>query len=858
MSKIPSPPKWPIKFFRWFCNPEYAEDIEGDLLERFEKRIQQNKPARRLLTLDVLKLFRPSLMRPASGVVKLNYYGMLKHNILITFRNFSRHKSSFLINLVGLSTGLAAVLLIYLWVSDELNTDKFHTKGDRLYQVMGNYKDAENINTWNGMPTGLASALKAEFPEIEYAVGATDRSWGLDFTLEIHEKKVVKTGRFVGKDFLNIFSYNLVSGSPNEVLKNKGSVVISKSLATSLFGTEDAVGKPIEWSVIDNRKSAVVSGVFEDPESYGTDNFDLLVPFDIYKEANGDDLINPSSVAYVLLQDGVDVDLVNAKIKSFLTDRVTGSNAELFLQKYSDQYLHGNFENGVQTGGRIEYVRLFSIIAIFTLCIACINFTNLSTARASRRMKEVGVKKTFGVSRKSLALQYLGEAITIAFLSCALALILVGFVLPDFNRLTNKSMELALGLDLIGAGLAITLITGLLAGSYPALYLSSFKPVAVLKGKVMELKGESWTRKGLVVFQFSISIILILSVYIVYKQIDYVQNKNLGYENSRLVRIRNTSKVAQNLETFLQEIKKIPGVENASAMINSLYNPPGSLNFSWPGSEGANTNLSRFIVHYDFIETLGLELVDGHSLSRNFAKPQIVINEQAVKHMGLTNPVGAKAKLWERDVTIVGVVKDFHFRSMHEPVGPLFFHILPPDYMAYLIVRLDNADIKQSMERIESFYKEYNDTSTFEYRFLEDDYNSLYESERRVSAISRYFAGIAVIISCLGLFGLASFTAERRMKEIGIRKILGSSFINIIKLLIAEFTRLLAFAILIGLSVGFLITKNWLDDFAFRIELKWWFFALSGLITILTAWLSIGWQVIKVARINPAECLRDE
>lgn len=856
MSK--SPPIWPIRFFRWFCHPEYVEDIEGDLLERFEKRINENKAAKWLLTLDVLRLFRPGIIRNFEGSVKLNYYGMLKHNLLITFRNFSRYKSSFLINLVGLSTGLAAVLLIYLWVSDELSVDKFHTKSDRLYQVMRNRNDSESINTWNGMPTGIAPALKAEFPEIEYAIGATDRGWGLDFTLEANEKKMVKIGRFVGKDFFNMFSYNLVSGTADEVLNNKASIVISESLATSLFGTTDAVGKAIEWSVIDNRLSAIVTGVYKEPVSYGTDRFDLLVPFDVYKEANGDDLINPSSVAYVLLNEGQTEESVNAKIKDFLIDRVADSNVELFLQKYTDQYLYGDFENGVQSGGRIEYVRLFSLIALFTLCIACINFMNLSTARASRRMKEVGVKKTFGVSRKSLAAQYLGEAITIAFLSCLLGFLLVALFLPDFNRLTDKSMVLSLDLNLITAGLTITLVTGLIAGSYPALYLSSFKPVAVLKGKMMELKGESWTRKGLVIFQFSISIILILSVYVVYRQVDYVQNKDLGYDNSRLVRFTNTSKIAQNLDVFLQEVKAIPGVQNASAMINSAYNPPGSLNFSWPGSEGANTNLNRYLVHYDFIETFNLEVVDGQSLSRNFAKPQIVLNEQAVKHMGLTEPVGSKAKLWGQDVTIVGVVKDFHFQSMYQPIGPMFFHMLPPDYMAYIVVRLDNSSMDSSMDRIEDFYKEYNDTSSFEYRLFSNDYNSLYRSERRVSSLSKYFAGVAIIISCLGLFGLASFTAERRMKEVGIRKILGSSMANIIQLLVREFSRLLVSAIVIGLSVGFFITKSWLDDFAFRIELEWWFFVSVGLITIAIAWLSIGWQVIKVARVNPAQCLRDE
>ena len=836
------------------------DDIEGDLLERYEKQAQRKgiTLAKISLLLEVVRLLRPGIIKESKRIQKLKIQGMFRHNLLISLRSFSRYKSSFLINLVGLSTGMAAVLLIYMWVADELSIDKFHTHDDRLYQIMGNYENNGNISTWNGMPTGLAEELKSEIPDLEHVVGATDRGWGLDFTLETSDKKLVQIGRFVGKDFFQLFSYNLVSGDPATVLENRDAIVISEPLAISLFGTKDVIGKSLNWEMIQDKSTSIISGVFAPGPANTTDRFDVLVPFERYIEANGRDLVNPTSVAYVLLNENSSKEEVDAKIKSFLKDRVEDSKIELFLQKYSDQYLYGNFENGVPAGGRIEYVRLFSVIAIFILTIACINFMNLSTARASRRMKEVGVKKSFGVPRGFLITQYLGEAVTLALISLVVSVLLVGLVLPDFNQITEKSMRLTPDLNLILSGLSIAMITGILAGSYPAFYLSSFKPVVVLKGKLSELKGESWIRKGLVVFQFSISIILIIAVFVVFEQIEFIQNKNLGYDRDNLVRIRNTANISANFDSFLQEMKNIPGVQNASAHVNSIYNPPGTRDFSWPGSEGADTNLKRYIVHYDFIETLGLELVEGQSLSRDFNKPQIVINEQAAKHMELSEPVGTKVRMWGNELTIVGVVKDFHFSSYYQPIGPMFFHMLPPDYMAYIIVRLDNSNTMQTMGRIEDFYKKFSGSPNFEYRFIEEDFNRLYESEKVVASLSRYFAGIAIIISCLGLFGLAMFTAERRSKEIGIRKILGSSILGIAKLLLAGFNKLLGVSILIGVSIGYFISKGWLENFAFRIDLNWWLFTTGIFIIVFTAWLSVGWQVLKVARINPVKSLRDE
>ncbi|MEM7296831.1 MAG: ABC transporter permease [Bacteroidota bacterium] len=845
------PPKYPLKFFRWFCDPDCVEDIEGDLLERFEKR-----PSRWSFTMEVLKLLRPEIIKPASGKQKINYYGMFKHNILITLRNFKRFRNSFLINLVGLSSGLAAVLLIYLWVNDELNVNKFHENDDQLFEVMGNYDQGDRITTWNGMPTGLAEALKANIPEVAFAVGATDPEWRLEFVLSNEEKKLKSVGRFVDKDFFELFSYSLIEGDAQTVLQEKNAVLVSEQLAKRLFGHTDVVGEFVDWQVIDDQRQSVITGIFKAPPQNSTDQFDLLVPFGIYQENNGIDLVNPTSVAYVLLTKEANVEEVNEKIAGFIKERVPDSNVSLFLKKYSDSYLHGTYENGKLVGGRIEYVWLFSTIAFFILLIGCINFMNLSTARASRRLKEVGIKKTVGAIRSQLVFQYLSESILITLFSILIALAAVSMLLPQFNVLTQKSIQMDLSMEIIGASILIALFTGLLSGSYPAFYLSGFRPIEILKGKLKGSVGESFIRKGLVVFQFSISVILVLSVIVVNKQMEFVQNKHLGYDRDNLIFIDNNGDIKEKMDVFLDQVKTLQGVKNSSAIINDLFNPPGNMDFSWQGKTGISFN--RFIVYGEFIETLGLTLKEGRSFSKAFAQDEIVINESAVRAMDLKNAIGATAKIWGREVKVVGVVKDFYFKSLHEESGPLFFHTLPPRYMARIMIRLESSNERATLEKIETIYKELSPGIPFEYRFLNERFESLYEQENRVADLANYFAIIAILISCLGLFGLTAFTVERRVKEIGIRKILGSSIFQIIVMLTKDFTKLVLLAIMIALPAGYLIVKNWLDSFAFRIDLSWQFFAITALVAMGVAWLSIGWQTTKASFINPSECLRDE
>ncbi len=860
MQHKPVPPNFPLKLLRLFCKPEFYPDIEGDLLELYDKRVSTRgrTKASWFLFKDVLLLLRPGIMRTPKVNQKLNYKDMLQHSLLMAFRNFKRYKSAFFINLIGLSTALASVLLILIWINDELNVDKFHALDDRLYQVMGNYEQNNNINTWNGTSALLPEAL-TEMPEMELVVGGTDPNWNISFDLTADGKKTKAIGKYVGKDYFHLFSYELIQGKPAEVLADPSSVVISASLANKLYGgISEAIGKSLEWKFLTIGSPAKITGVFEDPPSSSTDQFEFVLPFALHKRIEGAHWESPNAVTYVLLKKHVELEDVNFKLVDFMQSKVEDSNVSLFLKPYSEQYLYNRYENGIQAGGRIDYVNLFSIIALFILIIAVINFVNLSTARVSRKMKEVGVKKVVGARRSTLIAQFLIESIVLSVLATIVAVALAALLLPEFNQITGKVLKLPADLISMLSIAIATIATGALAGIYPAIYLTVFKPASALRSNGGSSGGPTWVRKGLVVFQFALSITLIVAVLVVSRQLQFIQTKHLGYDRENVILFEREGKAAEGLETFLAEIKNVPGVKTASVITNDILSPPGVIDFQWEGQVSSDVSFSRFIVHYDFIEALGVELIAGRSFSRAFAnEPQIVLNEKAVEVMGLKEPIGAKAKLWGHDVTIVGVVKDFNYRSLHEAIGPMFFH-LDSRFASTVVVKLESGNLQQSLVALESFYKEFNPGYTFDFRFLDQDFQALYDAENKVATLSFYFASIAIIISCLGLFGLAAFTTERRIKEIGIRKVLGSSVTGITKMLSMEFTIMVLIAIAISLPISFILARSWLTNFAYSVELSWWLFASAAIAGLAISWLTIGLQTIKAARSNPVDCLRDE
>lgn len=785
---------------------------------------------------------------------------MLRHAVKMAFRNFRRHKSAFFINVIGLAAGLACALLIFLWVYDELQVDQFHEKSDRLYRVLEHQQYKEGVMTTWSTPGLLAQTLAEEIPEVEHAATIM---WPMKQTLTVEDKNIKVTGYHAGEDFFRIFSFDLFEGQPETVLKDPEAMVISRTTAEKLFGSaENAMGKTVEF---EHRKFYSVTGIFEDVSKYSSLKFDMVTSYSDYLKEN--DWLrswgNNSPPTIITLKEGSDPLAVDQKIANFVKERSENSNVTLFLKPFAESYLYGRYENGKLTGGRIEYVRLFSIIAIFILLIACINFMNLSTARGSRRAKEVGVKKTFGVDRASLIYQYLTESVLMAFISLILSVLLVVIFLPKFNLLTDKEISLSLSPYLFGAFLLITLITGLLAGSYPALYLSSFKPAIVLKGELKSTLGELWARRGLVIFQFTLSIILIISVVAVYQQVKYVMNKNLGYDKDQLVRFQVDGKIEDATDAFLTEALRLPGVENISTVAHNLVGQQNNTSgLNWEGKDPNDRILFEHIrVNYDLLETIGVELKQGRFFSREFGADtsKIILNEAAIKVMGFEDdPLGKVITLWgERQMEIIGVVKDFHFESLHDVISPLFFRLTPDD--TYVVMaRLEAGRQQEALTSLQGLYERFNSGFPFEYEFVDEQYARQYAAEQRVASLSQYFAGFAILISCLGLFGLAAFTGEIRRKEIGVRKVLGASVFNMVLLLTRDFTRLVLISILIGIPIAYLLVDNWLDRFQFKIGLPWWFFAGAGILVLVISWLTTSSQAFVAASVHPNECLRDE
>ncbi len=803
---------------------------------------------------------------------------MLKNYFKTAWRNLIKDKQFSFLNLMGLSTGLACALLIYLWVSDEFSIDKFNKNDNRLYEVLKKNKDSEGTIRIGANTQGLlAQSMAKDLPEVEFATCfRKEREQGI---LSFDDKRIKAKPAFGGKDFLNVFSYGLISGDKNNALSDVSSILISDKIALKLFNTTDVAGKTVSWDFKDDdadfKNVYKITGVFKTPPSNATDQFDVLFPFALYAQKNvggmGDVTFWGSNMVstYVVLKPGTNANAFNNKIKDFSKaaikslypdGEIAKYEGDLFIQKYSDRYLYNNFVNGVQSGGRIEYVKLFSIIAIFIMIIACINFMNLSTAKSSRRMKEVGIKKVIGASRSSLIFQYISESMLMAFFSLMIALVLVVLLLPAFKEITGKEIIIHFNADLILSIIGITFITGIIAGSYPALYLSRFKPISILKGTLNTSMGESWIRRGLVVFQFAVSVILIVSVLVVYKQIKLIQTTNLGYNKDNVVRFANDGKLPENLLSFIAEVKKIPGVINASAIDGNLM---GSYSHSGGGVswEGKDPNLG--IEYYgnsigdDFFPTMGLRVAEGRAFSKEFAdSSSVIFNQAAIQSMGLKNPVGKTVSMWGEKKQIVGIVKDYHFESLYKKIGPAFFTYAPTNPIT--VVKIQSGREQQAITGIKALYKKYNAGLDFSYAFLDDDYNALYASEQRVAALSKYFAGIAILISCLGLFGLAAFTAQKRQKEIGIRKVIGASISNIAAMLSADFLKLILFSLLIAVPISWWAANQWLQGFAYRIRLNAGVFVITAIVIITITLVTISYQTIKAALANPVKSLRTE
>ncbi len=851
------------RILTWFCRSEFLEEILGDL-DEYREELQGypgwQRPFR--FWFQAFHFIRPSLVKKVVDIQKLNYLSMIAHNFTITFRGFRRHKSSFLINLIGLSTGFAAAILVFLWVNDEWQVDRFNSEDDHLYRVMANFQLSDRIVTWHYTTGRLADALSEDFPEVERATVVNNQYHVPRGVVKTPKGYVEITGHFAAENLFDVIDYKLLHGNPANALVGLKSVVISTELAEKLFGSADeALGKPLTWENRYFNETMEITGVFNPPPKNSTRQFDAIVNYQklVARDKWAGEWNGGYAETYLVLKSDADVAVVNSKIHDYMDDKLNNEKFTLFLQKYSDYYLYGDFEDGVLQGGRIENVRLFVIIGIFILLIAGINFINLTTAQASVKLKEIGVKKALGGSRQQLTIQFLQESVTLAFLGMFVALIMVYGAIPVFNSIAGKS--LVLDMLLIGPYLLVgTTLLGLLAGFYPALYLSSFGAISVLKGK-LSTSGGQWVRKVLVIIQFAISVIFIVEVFVIQQQLAFMEQKPLGYNRASLLTFEGVGGAGVEIQAVRNELEKIPGVVKVGNMAGSfLWGEDSGSGYIWENDDNANYLFKSPKMGYDALETLEIKLLQGRTYdrSRKDDETKVILNESAVRMMGIEEPIGFQLGYGQGNAKreVIGVVADFQYGSMHQKIEPVLIRFR--DWGRNFLIRLEPGMELTAVEKIEAIHRQFYPKYTFDGRFLDDSYKALYDTEQRIGDIAGYFALLAILISCLGLLGLATFTTTRRIKEIGIRKVLGCETWRIIYLLTSDFTKMVFIAILIGIPISYFAGNQWLENFAYSITMEWWLFVIAGLTALLIAWFTVGIQTVRAATANPAEALKDE
>jgi ABC-type antimicrobial peptide transport system permease subunit len=788
---------------------------------------------------------------------------MIKNYFSIAWRNLLRNKVFSAINILGLALGLACSLVIMLWVQDERNMDAFHANGEQLYQVYERqlYEGKADASYYTqGL---LADELKRVVPEVEYAANL-ERNWPRTFEAGNRISKM--EGGSAGADFFRMFSYPLLQGTPETALNAPGGIAISRKMASFFFGSpEKAIGKSIR---MENQQDLMVTAVFEDLPLNASRHFDFLRTWIDYIKENPwvNNWSNTSPETFVQLRAHANPAKVEAGIRDFIyryRQKDPASVTELALQPYPEKYLHSAFKNGHIAGGRIEYVRLFSLVAVFILLIACINFMNLATARSAKRAKEVGVRKVVGANRASLILQFTGEAWMLTFFAIILAVIMAAVLLPAFNQLTGKQLALPIGRPVFWGMLAgLLLLTGCIAGSYPAWFLSSLQPVRVLKGTLKFGWTAAFFRKGLVVFQFALSIVLIIGMIVIYRQMAYTQTRNLGYDRENLLYIPIEGELVQRYNLFKEQALLAPGVLNVSRMKESptvIGHHVGDI--TWPGKDpGMVTSFADAVVGYDFVKTMGLRIKDGHDFSRNSGTDSTgyLLNETALKKTGYTDPIG-KTMIWgNRPGQIIGILEDFHINSMYQQIEPLIIRLDEKQSWGTILVRARAGKTKEVLAALEKLCASLNPKFPFTYQFSDLEYAKLYKSEQVLSKLSNIFAFLAIFISCLGLFGLATFSAEQRTREIGVRKIMGATASNIFTLLSANFLKPVAIAMFLAFPLAWYAMDRWLQQFAYKIDMEWWMFALAGLLAIMIAMMTVSYQSIRTALMNPVKSLRVE
>ncbi|MFX1708846.1 ABC transporter permease [Chitinophaga sp. CC14] len=782
---------------------------------------------------------------------------MLKNYCRHGWRNLLKNKLSTLINIGGLSIGLATGIIILLWINGEVSYDAFHQHKASIYQLMSNSYHDGRWFTGDATPAPLAEKMKLGFPEIKYT---TRQAYGGQQLLSTGKKSIYQQSMYADPDYFNIFTFPAISGNPVTALQDPGAIILTESTAHRLFGDKDPIGSIIKHN---NQHHLRVAAVIRDAPENSSIQFDVVLPFRLYELENADwinrwDNYRVGNIA--LLQPGSSVEGFNKKLKDSRIANATDSINYLFAYPFTALHLHSGFKNGKPSGGRIEIMLLLGTIGLFILLIACINFMNLSTARAERRAREVGVRKVLGASRITIVLQFLIEALIITFGALLLGILLAKLALPGLNRISGKSISLDFMNWQIWTGLLLLLLfTGLVAGSYPAFFLSGFRPVKVLKGVISTNRGGGLFRKSLVTFQFIISIFLIITTIVIYKQLQYGENRPVGYNQDNLLEIPARGEMANKYLLLQEDLLRIPEIESVSAGTDDLLRFGGATDgIAWPGKT-ADQNFSINItwVKYDWVKTAGLQLAAGRDFSPEYGRDSAacLVNEAAVKKMGLKEPVIGTML---GNNPIIGVVKDFVVNNPYRSSPPLVIYF-GSGPMSHIFVRLRKTEHPETaLAKIEVAIKKSNPEFPFEFSFTKEAYRKMFTGLRSSGFMLNWTSSLAILISCLGLFGLSTYLAERRSKEIGIRKIMGASVGRIWYMLAKEFLKPVFIAFVITVPLAVLAMQEALRNVDYRVSLQWWMFAAAGILTALIALLTISFQGTKAAMANPVKALQSE
>lgn len=788
---------------------------------------------------------------------------MFKNYFLVTIRNLFRNGFYSFINITGLAIGITCSILILLWVADETSYDKFHPKADRLYQVWVKAHFDGKISSWTSVPLPTYEAFKTADSNIKRML-VTD--WGGQHLLTVGENRLLKDGYWASEEFLEMFEFPLLSGQSSQVMDDPRSIVITQSTAKALFGDEDPINQVIK---VDNEHELKVTGVLKDIPTNSTFQFDFLMPWKFREQTN--DWVrrnttnwgNYSFQVFAELNDPSNHATVENTVRMMLQEHEEKeTKPEYFLYPLLRWRLHSNFENGIETGGMNDYVQMFTVIAIFIIVIACINFMNLATARSERRAREVGIRKSVGSRKHELIMQFIGESTFISFIAFALAVLMAQLILPYYNDLVQKKLFIDYASSQFWIfSISMILLTGIISGSYPAFYLSSFQPVKVLKGKPTIGKGASAPRKVLVTLQFGFSILLIIGTIVIYQQIQLVKGRQLGYDQENLMAINYTNEVSKNYRPIKLELLE-SGVVEAVTKSNSAITDINSNNFlGWPGKpEDLRVIFTTIATEYDYTKTMGIKLLEGRDFSEDYKTDTaaILINKAALQLMSLKDPIGTELDLWGGKRKLIGVVDDVLMGSPYQPVKPMFV-ILDPEWIDAVTVRLKKTnDLQASIDKVKVIFEKYAPAYPFEYKFADQEFQKKFTTINLTSQLASLFATLTIIITGLGLFGLASFTAEQRTKEIGIRKVLGASVPSLVQLMSKDFSRLVIISFAISAPVAWWLLTKYLERYPVRTTIEWWVFPLTGIIALVFALAIVSTQAWRAAHANPVNSLRNE